>query len=269
MGDQDPVLYTTSDAVATITLNRPERNNAWTYDMEREYFEAIDRADADTDVRVVVVTGAGRAFCPGLDVELLRASAEAGSIRTEGRRPQSYARKLRKPLVAAINGACAGIGLVQAMMCDLRFAARGARMTTAYSRRGLVAEYGTSWLLPRVIGQQRALDLLLSGRTFDADEAYELGLVLRVCEPDDLMEVVGEYARDLAVNCSPTSMLAIKRQVYRDGGVGLLDSMRVTFDLMQSLADHADLPEGVASFAERRPPSFHPLPADFDVTLPD
>src|SRR5215468_10140367 len=122
MSDQDPVLYTTSDAVATITLNRPERNNAWTYDMEREYFEAIDRADADPAVRVVVVTGAGKAFCPGLDMEVLRANAELGTIPTGERRPQTYALGLRKPLVAAINGACAGIGLVQALVADLRFA---------------------------------------------------------------------------------------------------------------------------------------------------
>ena len=269
VSDQDPVLYAVADMVATITLNRPERNNAWTYEMERQYFAAIDRADVDTDVRVVVVTGAGKAFCPGLDVEQLRAVAAAGEIPTGGRLPQSYALKLRKPLIAAINGACAGIGLVQALVCDIRFAARGARMTTAYARRGLVAEYGTSWLLARIVGHARALDLLLSARVFDADEAYEMGLVNRVCDPEDLRGVVAEYARDLATNCSPMSMLAIKRQVFHDGGVGLTASQRQTFALMQSVADHPDFVEGVASFAEKRAPRFQPLDDDFDVQLTD
>jgi enoyl-CoA hydratase/carnithine racemase len=269
MGDEDPVLFSVADSVATIMLNRPERNNAWTYDMERQYFAALDRADVDPEVRVAGVTGAGRAFCPGLDVEQLRAVAATGAIPTEGRLSQSYALKLRKPLIAAINGACAGIGLVQALMCDIRFAARGARMTTAYARRGLVAEYGTSWLLARVVGQARALDLLLSARVFDADEAYEMGLVNRVCDPEDLREVAAEYARDLATNCSPMSMLAIKRQVFHDGGVGLTDSQRQTFALMQSVADHPDFVEGVASFAEKRAPRFQPLADDFDVQLTD
>ena len=195
MADDNPVLYDVDAGVALLTLNRPEHRNAWTYDMERQYFAAIDRADADPDVRVVVVTGSGKAFCPGLDMEVLRATAEVGVISTAERRPQTYALGLRKPLVAAINGACAGIGLVQALVADLRFASTQARITTAYARRGLVAEYNTAWLLPRIMGYERALDLLLSGRVVDGTEAHAIGLVSHLCEPDDVLDSALAWAR--------------------------------------------------------------------------
>jgi enoyl-CoA hydratase/carnithine racemase len=268
MGDDNPVLYEVDAGVALLTLNRPERNNGWTYAMEREYFAAVDRADADPDVRVVVVTGAGKAFCPGLDLEVLRESAERGTITTGDRLPQTYALGLRKPLVAAINGACAGIGLVQSLVADVRFASTRARMTTAYARRGLVAEYNTAWLLPRVMGQERALDLLLSGRVIDGAEAHAMGLVSRVCEPDDLLDAALAWARDTAANCSPMAMNAMKRQVVRAASQPFDASMTETFALMQSVADHPDFAEGVASFTEKRAPQFSPLPADWDVMFP-
>jgi enoyl-CoA hydratase/carnithine racemase len=267
VSDDGPIRYEVAEGVATITFNRPERHNAWTYAMEAEYFAAIDRADDDPDVRAVVLTGAGSAFCPGLDVEQLRAVAADGAIPTEHRRPQSDALKLRKPMVAAINGACAGIGLVQALISDVRFAARGARITTAYARRGLVAEYGTAWLLPRIVGHERALDLLLSARVIDGEEAHAIGLVSRVCEPDELVPAATAWARDVARHCSPLSMLAIKRQVYRDGGLGFADAQPATFALMQRLADHPDFAEGVASFTEKRAPNFAGLPANFDISF--
>jgi len=268
MTDERPVLSDVDAGVALLTLNRPERNNAWTYKMEAEYFAAIDRADADPDVRVVVVTGAGKAFCPGLDMEVLRATAERGTIRTEERRPQTYALGLRKPLVAAINGACAGIGLVQALVADVRFASSRARITTAYARRGLVAEYNTAWLLPRVLGYERALDLLLSGRVVDGTEAHAMGLVSHLCEPDGVLDAALAWARDTAANCSPMSMLAIKRQVVRAAALPFDTAMTETFELMQRVADHPDFAEGVASFTEKRAPRFQSLPDDFDVTFP-
>ena len=268
MADDNPVLYDVDAGVALLTLNRPERNNAWTYDMERDYFAAIDRADVDPDVRVVVVTGAGKAFCPGLDMEVLRATAESGVIPTAERRPQTYALKLRKPLIAAINGACAGIGLVQALVADLRFASTRARITTAYARRGLVAEYNTAWLLPRILGYERALDLLLSGRVVDGTEAHAMGLVSHLCEPDDVLDSALAWARDTAANCSPMSMVAIKRQVVRAASLPFDAAMTETFELMQSVADHPDFAEGVASFTEKRAPQFQPLPDDYDVTFP-
>jgi enoyl-CoA hydratase/carnithine racemase len=268
MPDDNPVLYDVDAGVALLTLNRPARNNAWTYDMERDYFAAIDRADVDNTVRVVVVTGAGKAFCPGLDMDVLRATAESGVITTAERRPQTYAMKLRKPLVAAINGACAGIGLVQALVADLRFASTRARITTAYARRGLVAEYNTAWLLPRILGYERALDLLLSGRVVDGTEAHAMGLVSRLCEPDAVLDSALAWARDTAANCSPMSMVAMKRQVVRAASLPFDTAMAETFELMQSVADHPDFAEGVASFTEKRAPQFQRLQDDYDVTFP-
>jgi enoyl-CoA hydratase/carnithine racemase len=160
------------DGVALITLNRPERLNAWTDEMERAYFAALDECAASEHVRVIVVTGAGKGFCAGADMQQLQDLSD-GSLsdsEREARRPQSFPLSVPKPIIAAINGACAGIGLVQALMCDIRFGAEGAKFTTAFARRGLVAEHGISWILPRLVGPARALDLLLSGRVLLAGE---------------------------------------------------------------------------------------------------
>jgi enoyl-CoA hydratase/carnithine racemase len=253
------VLRDVNDGVCTLTLHNPERRNAWSVEMEHEYFGLLDEADADPSVRVIVVTGSGTAFCPGLDTQRLAAASARGAVDFAGRRPQTYPLRIRKPMLAAINGACAGIGLMQALNCDVRFAARGARFTTAYARRGLPAEYGSSWLLPRLIGPERALDLLLSGRVFEADEAKELGLVSRVCAPDVLLDEVRSYACDLAAHCSPRSMAAIRRQVYGDLSRGFSDSMVNTLALMQEFAGNPDFAEGVASFVEKRSPVFEGL----------
>src|SRR3954469_16739276 len=201
----------TSGGVATLTLNRPERRNGWSPELEAAYFAALDACDADDDVVAVVLTGAGSTFCPGLDTQRLSAVSSTG-LDLSGRPPVFRPRSFGKPLIAAVNGACAGIGLVQALMCDVRFAARGARFSTAFARRGLAAEYALSWILPRLIGVENALDLLLSGRTFDADEAHRLGLVSRVVEPETVLDAAREYARELARNCSPASMATIRHQ---------------------------------------------------------
>jgi enoyl-CoA hydratase/carnithine racemase len=168
-------------------------------------------------------------------------------------------------MIAAINGACAGVGLMQALNCDVRFAARGAKFTTAYARRGLPAEYGSSWLLPRLIGVEHALDLLLSGRVFDADEAKALGLVSRVTEPADVLTEARAYATDLAANCSPRSMAAIRRQVYGDLSRRFDESMAHTLMLMADFSQAPDFTEGVASFAEKRPAAFPDLDPGFGV----
>ncbi|HEY3239645.1 MAG TPA: enoyl-CoA hydratase-related protein, partial [Acidimicrobiia bacterium] len=214
--DDDLCLYDVVDGVCTLTLNNPERRNAWSRAMEQRYFDLLDRADTDPEVRVIVVTGSGTTFCPGADIEILGKISDKGRMDLTGRRSQAFPRSIRKPMIGAINGACAGIGLGQALNCDVRFAARGARFTTAYARRGLPAEYGLSWLLPRLIGVEKALDLLLSARVFDADEAKELGLVSRVCDPGTVLREAQAYARDLAANCSPRSMAAMRMQVYGD-----------------------------------------------------
>ncbi|HTA12664.1 MAG TPA: enoyl-CoA hydratase [Solirubrobacteraceae bacterium] len=247
------------DGVALLTLNRPERLNAWTHELEHTYFDLLELCGADARVRVIVVTGAGRGFCAGADMQQLQALGESGvsaSERERERRAQTFPLSIPKPIVAAINGACAGIGLVQALMCDLRFAAEGAKLTTAFARRGLIAEHGISWMLPRLVGPARALDLLLSARVVFAEEACELGLVNRVINPDRLLEATLEYARELAVNCSPASMAAIKRQVYADLERTLPDALAKADELMLASFTAPDFVEGVSSFIERREPRF-------------
>jgi enoyl-CoA hydratase/carnithine racemase len=253
------VLKEVQDGVAVLTLNRPERLNAWTVEMEHTYFGMLEECASSPEVRAIVVTGTGRGFCAGADMHDLQAIGN-GSLDTaehaQGRRAQSYPLSIPKPIVAAINGACAGIGLVQALMCDVRFATEGAKLTTAFARRGLVAEHGISWLLPRLVGPARALDLLLSGRVVSAEEALELGLVNRVLRPDSLLEQTLDYARDLAVSCSPASMATIKRQVYADLSLGLPEALAEADELMLASFSAPDFAEGVTSFIERRDPRF-------------
>jgi enoyl-CoA hydratase/carnithine racemase len=256
------VQKTVQDGAAVLTLNRPERLNAWTGEMERLYFGLLEECASREDVRVVVVTGAGRGFCAGADMQDLQALGENGLPATPSaadRRPQTFPLSIPKPIVAAINGACAGIGLVQALMCDIRFAAEGAKLTTAFSRRGLVAEHGISWILPRLVGPARALDLLLSGRVVLAGEAVELGLVNRALAPEKLLEETLAYARELASRCSPASMATMKRQVYIDLDRGLPDALAEADRLMVESFGAPDFVEGVASFVERRDPRFTPL----------
>jgi enoyl-CoA hydratase/carnithine racemase len=255
--------YQVNGSVATITLDRPERHNAWTAEMGEQYFDHLEHAAADPDVRAIVVTGAGRSFCPGLDMGGLASVATAGEARG-GTRPQTFPLGIPKPIVAAINGACAGIGLSLALMCDIRFAASGAKLTTSFARRGLVAEHGTSWILPRLVGTARALDLLLSARVVLAEEALELGLVNFVLPPEQVLPAALDYAGDLARNASPTSMSVIKRQVLRHLDLTLDGALAESNALMAESLRRPDVAEGVASFVERRQPRFEPLtgPAD-------
>lgn len=259
------------DGVALLTLNRPERLNAWTVEMEHEYFALLERCAEDSDVRAIVVTGAGRGFCAGADMQELQAIGDgtlSGAEHERERRAQTFALSIPKPIVAAINGACAGIGLVQALMCDLRFAAEGAKLTTAFARRGLVAEHGISWMLPRLVGPARALDLLLSGRVVFAEEAHELGLVNRVLPPDRLLEATLDYARELVVNCSPASMATMKRQVYADLQRTLPDALAQADQLMLASFTAPDFVEGVTSFLERRDPRFAALDSQAERSTP-
>ncbi|HEY4897374.1 MAG TPA: enoyl-CoA hydratase [Solirubrobacteraceae bacterium] len=249
--------------VAVLTLNRPDRLNAWTAEMEHEYFALLDECAASPDVRVILLTGEGRGFCAGADMHELQALGDDGgedaATHARDRRPQSHPLSIPKPIIAAINGACAGIGLVQALMCDIRFAAAGAKLTTAFARRGLVAEHGISWMLPRLIGPARALDLLLSGRVVLSQEALALGLVNRVCEPDRLIEQALDYAHELAGNCSPASMASMKRQVYGALELGLAEATTEADRLMLESFAAPDFVEGVTSFLERRDPRFAAL----------
>jgi enoyl-CoA hydratase/carnithine racemase len=258
----DVVQKTLDHGVALLTLNRPDRLNAWTAEMESAYFDLLEECAHSEDVRVVVVTGAGRGFCAGADMDELQSIGDngiEGRLEARQRRPQTFPLTVPKPIVAAINGPCAGIGLVQALMCDIRFAAKGAKITTAFSRRGLVAEHGISWILPRLVGPARALDLLVSGRVALAEEAAELGLVNRALEPERLLDETLAYARDLAANCSPASMATMKTQVYKDLERDLEPALAEANRLMADSLGAADFREGVASFVERREPRFAPL----------
>ncbi len=256
------------DGIGVLTLNRPDRLNAWTAEMEHEYFGLLDEYAGSPEVRVIVVTGAGRGFCAGADMQDLQSLGQAGDgngaqaqaqEQARERRPQTFPLSIPKPIIAAVNGPCAGIGLVQALMCDIRFAAAGAKLTTAFARRGLVAEHGISWVLPRLVGPARALDLLLSGRVVRAEEAQAMGLVNRVLEPQHLLQETLGYARELAVNCSPASMATMKRQVYADLQRGLPEALAQADLLMLESFTAPDFREGVTSFVERREPHFAAL----------
>jgi len=257
----DLVLAERRGPVLLLTLNRPERLNAWTQALEVEYFGLLERAEADPDIRAVVVTGAGRGFCAGADMDDLRRVTDEGSgaVAASPRLHRTYPMTLRVPLVAAINGPAAGLGLVQALFCDVRFCTPEAKLTTSFARRGLVAEYGAAWLLPRLVGVSTALDLLMSGRVVLGEEAGRLGLVDRVVAPGDLVGAAVAYATDLAENCSPWAMATIKAQVLRGLDQDFHTAVAESDALMLSSFDGPDVTEGVRSYLERRPPAFAPL----------
>ena len=268
MSAPDPVLCEITDSgVAVLTFNHPERMNAWGGGMATAFYSCLDRTEADPAVRAVVVTGSGRAFCAGADMgdlSTIRSTTvdTAGDTDVDklvGERHPHFVTTLRKPIIAAINGACAGIGLTQALMCDVRFAVRGAKFTTSFARRGLIAEYGISWILPRIVGAGAALDLLLTGRVFLAEEAAELGLVKEVLPAEELLPRAIAYAEDIAANCAPSSLAVIKQQVYADTMRDVFEASAVAEKLMQESMLRPDFIEGITSFFEKRPPNFPPL----------
>ncbi|MET4430450.1 MULTISPECIES: enoyl-CoA hydratase [unclassified Mycolicibacterium] len=266
---KSPVLYEAlENGVAVVTLNRPERMNAWGGGLAAAFYRCMDAAEADPDVRVIVLTGNGRAFCAGADMgdldTISGASESTGDEDSDmshlvGERHPHFLTDMRKPIIAAINGACAGIGLTHALMCDVRFVAAGAKLTTAFARRGLIGEYGISWILPRLVGWSAALDLLLSGRTFYAEEAAELGLVKEVVAPEDLLPRALAYAQDMAAHCAPSSMAVIKRQMYDDALRDLVATSDHAERLMHESMRRPDFIEGITAFFEKRQPNFPPL----------
>lgn len=265
------ILYDASERIATITLNRPDRLNAYTGTMGNELRTAMRAATDDPGVRVIVLTGAGRGFCAGADMNNLStisATGRAGATEATPGAPfdphsspdyqttHSYFPAVPKPIIAAINGACAGLGLVYALYCDQRFASADAKFTTAFARRGLIAEHGISYTLARLAGLSASLDLLVSARKFDAQEAFRLGVVDRVEPSADLMAAVRAYARDLADNVSPRSMAVIKRQLWAVGQQSMREAIEVGNHEMLGSFTSEDFKEGVAHFVEKRPAAF-------------
>jgi enoyl-CoA hydratase/carnithine racemase len=270
----EEILYDVADRIATITLNRPDKLNAWTAKMGDEVREAMYAAEADDAVRVIILTGAGRGFCAGADMSLLSGIAEQGDvdpshalahhmtgetrpgIAPDFQRKYSYFPSLKKPVIGAVNGHAVGLGFIISLYCDLRFASDAARFGTAFARRGLIAEYGIAWMLPRLIGPGNALDLLLSARLIDAQEARQMGLVSKVFAADTFQESVRAYAKELASGVSPRSMEVIKRQVY-NGYFQTLEEATISAEqaMIDSLRSE-DFREGVAHFVEKRQPAF-------------
>ena len=265
------IRYEVADRVATITLDRPHRLNAWTGRMHTEYRWALQQAEDDPEVRVVIVTGEGRGFCAGADAAALEGHAERGGydpgtpadlptpgygVRPELDHDFAFHLGLRTPVIAAVNGPAAGVGLVLACWCDLRFAAAGAKLTTAHGRLNLPAEYGLSWLLPRIVGLGRANDLLLSSRVVLAEEALELGLVNRVLPPDELLDATRAYAHELAHGIAPRSLTETKRAIALDLFRDLGTSMEEAARLLDEMMGERDFAEGTRALVEKRPPSF-------------
>lgn len=274
MSGYQEILTGISDGVLTITLNRPDRLNAWTGTMQVEVEIAIRKGGADEAVRCIVITGAGRGFCAGADMnglQSIQASAGAGynETRPAAPRPQAPSELEKKfpgrfghmfacpkPIIAAINGPCAGIGLILTLFADMRYAAAEAKFTTAFAQRGLIAEHGIAWQLPRLVGEANALDLLFTARKFDGAEAERLGLVNKALPGSELMEFVGETARHLATQVSPRSVAIMKRQIRESYFQSYAESLSTADAEMEaSFATH-DFKEGVASFVERRAPAF-------------
>ena len=254
--DSSTVLYEVADGVATLTLNRPDRLNAWIPEMADRYYELMDRAIADPAVRVIVLTGAGRAFCAGADVGFLSEMPLPGTDRPQER---FLTMDLPKPTIAAINGACVGIALIIVSTFDVRFAAAGAKLSTTFVRLGLTAEAGSAWILPRLVGHGNALDLMLSGRLFLAEEVKEMGLVNRVHPAEQLLPETLRYAREMAALCSPTAMAHIKKQIWSGWEKTFAQSEREAMGQVLDAVRGVDFKEGLASFAEKRPPRYGPL----------
>lgn len=275
MHDYEDILYAVERRIAVITLNRPDKLNAWTAAMHSSVRRAVRAAEADEGVRVIVVTGAGRGFCAGADMGNLQrlssgsrqesttdddsppAASELGpDVSREYGGRFGYLMSIRKPIIAAINGACAGIGLVFSLYCDLRFAAAEAKLTTSFAQRGLVAEHGVSWLLPRLIGVANAFDLLFSARKLTGEEAQRLNLVNRSFPQEQLLPAVLEYAQQLADTVSPRSLAVMKAQVWKSLLQDLNADIRIGDAEMRKSFDSEDFKEGVAHFVARRAPQF-------------
>jgi enoyl-CoA hydratase/carnithine racemase len=266
----EQILYEVSSFVATLTLNRPDKLNAWTPKMEEEVTAALRVASTDEQVRVIVLTGAGKGFCAGADMSLLSALAQEtapapwqnaglevnGDMRADFRRKYAWLASVPKPVIAAINGPAAGLGFVIPLYCDFRFASEKARFSVIFSKRGLVAEYGMAWMLPRLVGLGNAIELMYTSKLIDAGEALRMGLVSRVLPEENFLGAVQEIAREMAVAVSPRSLRVMKRQVYNGLMQNLGEAIDQAIEDMNASFGTEDFKEGVAHYLEKRAAAF-------------
>lgn len=267
----EQIIYEVRDQVATITLNRPDKLNAWTRQMEEEVGAATRAAAADDGVRVIILTGAGKGFCAGADMSLLQTISQEsvpnagrflvdneinGDARADFRKKHAWLMSVPKPIIAAINGPSVGLGFILPLYCDFRFASERARFSVIFSKRGLVAEYGLAWILPRLVGVPNAIELMFTSKMVDASEALRIGLVSRVYPEENFLGNVQEFARELATTVSPRSLRVMKRQIY----TGLLQNLGEAYDdavtEMRGSFGTEDFREGVAHFVEKRAAAF-------------
>ena len=272
--DLKNTAYEVDHRVATIWLDRPHRMNAWTGRLHTEYRHLLQQANADTEVGAIVVTGRGRGFCVGGDSQALSGHSERGSydagIPTDIATPGygvnahfdatfAYHFGLSKPVIAAVNGPAAGVGLALACFADIRFAVPGIKFTTAHGKLNLPAEYGLSWMLPRIVGLGRANDLLLTSRVFYSEEAQRIGFVNQLFAVEDLLGASQRYARDLITTVSPESLRQTRWQIYQDLHGDVASSVDNSEQLLDSMMREDDYREGVNAFLEKRPPRWPSL----------
>jgi len=269
----EEIIYEVDGPVATITINRPETLNALTSLTQAEIRHALDASERNADVVGTVLTGAGRGFCSGVDMNALGSMSEVGRktgetfehLQASPGNPDgddnfngspTYFLGLRKPLIAAVNGACAGLGFSYATFCDMRFVDPKARFFTSFGPRGLIAEHGTSWMLPRLVGPSNALDLFWSSRRIDAQEAYRIGYANRLSEAGECVGDAQTYLQTIAGTSAPMSIMMMKKQVYRHLNQELGEAMAESTRWMDESLARDDFKEGVSSFVEKRPPNF-------------
>ena len=272
----EEIRYDVEDGVATITINRPDQLNALTDLTQAEIRHALGQSESNPEVIGTVLTGAGRGFCSGVDMNALGGMSEAGKrlgnsyehLKADPGNPDddpnyksspSYFLGLRKPLIAAVNGAAAGLGFSYATFCDMRFMDRSAKIVTSFAPRGLIAEHGTSWMLPKLVGPSNALDMNWSSRKINGEEAFRLGYANRLCEDGECVGEAQRYLRDIAQTSAPMSIMMMKRQIYKHLSKELGDAMSKSNVWMDESLARSDFKEGVASFVERRPPSFEKI----------
>jgi enoyl-CoA hydratase/carnithine racemase len=268
--DLKDIVYEKSERVATVTYNRPEKMNAWTTRMFDELRSALDDADGDSNIGAIIITGAGRAYCAGADMGGLSRAAE-GTERigglgrpapgTENLDPNyrgrfSWMLSIKKPIIGAINGPAVGMGFANTLYCDIRIASDRARMGLIFVRRGLAIEFGSSWMLPRLVGVANAIDLAVTGRLVDAQEALRMGLVSRVVTAEELMPVARELATEIATECSPLGVAHAKRHVYNHLFTDLAMALKDEDESVGVMAQSEDFKEGIKAFLEKRAPRF-------------